>query len=426
MQRQAGGIPAFVLLVIAVGVFAVLIITNSRPAQQFSIIVPTQGQATENANAWEQILQQGFGSDSTALPTVAIPTANFVPPTLALDASVGVSPLSPADVGGGSPLAAEQFSVAATPTRPLATISPLSTRIPLTEISVTRPASAWQPPPLLPPISRDILGRDHYYFRRPVDSSATNRGLFYYAFGSDGPENLWRIHTGIDMPNDIGQTVRAAGEGTVVWAGPGFQGSPSYGNVVMIEHAFGYQGRRLYTLYAHLSGVLVVLGQFVQPGDAIGLVGNTGRVSGPHVHFEVRLAEPNENDPATYGETYNPVLWMASYVGTGVIAGRVTDASGREVMDADITVRNWATGLNTDTATTYIFQNTAIDVNADPIWQENFAVGDVPVGRYEVIANIGGERVSRLVNVIEGTTTFVELAPGVPPTAELPAEGAGS
>ena len=137
--------------------------------------------------------------------------------------------------------------------------------------------------------------------------------------------------------------------------------------------------------------MLVVAGQHVEARDPVGLVGNTGRVSGPHVHFEVRLGDENSTDPATYGDTYNPVLWMVPYVGTGVIAGRVTDASGRVVMDADMTIRNWATGLNADTTTTYIFQNTTIDVNSDPVWHENFAVGDVPVGRYQVIANINGE-----------------------------------
>jgi murein DD-endopeptidase MepM/ murein hydrolase activator NlpD len=427
MQRQAGGgVPAVVLLLVAAGIFGVLVIMNSQPAPQLSIIVPTQGQATAVANAWEQILEQGFGNDSTPLPTVAIPTANFVAPTLALDSSGGVTPVSPADFNNNVNAVDQSFSVAVTPTLPPATVALLSTSIPLTEIAVTRPATSWQPPPLIPPISRDVLGRDHYYFRRPVDSSAANKGLFYYPFGSDGPPGFdMRIHTGIDMPNDIGQAVRAAGEGTVVWAGPGFQNSPSYGNVVLIQHDFGYQGQRLYTLYAHLAGVLAVTGQFVRMGDAIGLVGNTGNVTGPHVHFEVRVADLNSPDPATYGDTYNPVLWMASYVGTGVIAGRVTDRTGREVMDADITIRNWATGLNVDTTTTYIFQNTAIDVNPDPIWQENFAVGDVPVGRYEVIANVGGERVSKLINVIEGTTAFIELTPGETAT-DAPTEGDSS
>jgi len=55
-------------------------------------------------------------------------------------------------------------------------------------------------------------------------------------------------------------------------------------------------------------------------------------------------------------------------------------------------------------------------VNADPIWRENFAIADVPVGRYDVIATINGERVVQQVSVIEGTTGFVELKPSEPAT----------
>src|SRR5262249_52982308 len=125
-----------------------------------------------------------------------------------------------------------------------------------------------------------------------------NFALFSYPYGSDGPQEQtpWRVHHGIDMPNPIGQTVRAAGSGTVIWAGSGFENSPSYGNVVEIQHDFGYNGQPLYTLYAHLSAFLVTAGQVVNTGDPIGLVGNTGRVSGPHVHFEVRMGAKS-----TYG-----------------------------------------------------------------------------------------------------------------------------
>src|SRR5690606_25458603 len=263
------------------------------------------------------------------------------------------------------------------------------------------------------------------------DSNANNRGLISYPYGSRGPESLnSRIHSGIDLSNPIGETVRAAGDGTVVWAADGlrveggfFQESSSYGNVIVIEHDFGYDNRRIFTLYAHLALVNVVPGQRVLRDDPIGLVGNTGRVTGPHVHFEVRLGEPGNYDPnyiPRYGDTYNPVLWMVPYVGTGVIAGRVTDQFGDLVDNAEVTVRSRATGQVSGVTSTYIFENSLIDVNPDPRWQENFVVGDVPVGRHEVVAVIGGERVSTIVNVVEGTTTFVELSLARPPTEAAP------
>lgn len=412
MQRS--GFTAFILVLLVVGGFVFLLWSNAQPAPEFRVIVPTERAPTESASGWEQILEAGFGENSTPLPTVAIPTGQFVAPTVP-PLTGGSTPIPASQLGGQ---VTEVFSLPATPTRPVLTPQFVATEIPLTSIAVTRDSAAWQPPPLIPPLSRDPLGRDHYYFLRPVDSNATNRGLFYYPYGSDGPENQWRIHTGIDMPNDIGQTVRASGSGMITWAGPGFQNTSSYGNVVLIEHDFGYDGQPLYSLYAHLSAVLVFNGQRINAGDPIGLVGNTGRVTGPHVHFELRYGENS------YGASVNPVLWMVPYVGTGVIAGRLTDRSGNWLEDVDITIRSYATGLTIDTTATYIFEGTTIDVNSDPIWNENFVVGDVPVGRVEVIANVNGERISRLINVVEGTTNFVELTPREPDAAPTSVEGA--
>jgi murein DD-endopeptidase MepM/ murein hydrolase activator NlpD len=173
----------------------------------------------------------------------------------------------------------------------------------------------------------------------------------------------------------------------------------------------------LFTLYAHLSAVLVVPGQLVNSGDVIGLVGESGRVSGPHVHFEVRLGSER------YASTVNPVLWMVPYVGTGVIAGRVADGFGDLLQDHVVTIRDWGTGLVTDATTTYIYQDTGSNVNADPIWQENFVVGDLPTGRYEVITQINGERISKIVEVLEGTTTYVDLAPVEPATPQPVTDG---
>ncbi len=418
MRGGQSSLPALFLISLALAGFVFVVMRNAQPEPTAQSVMPTEIQPTEDTNSWQSILSAGFGENSTPLPTIAIPTEPFIPPTVPNDGDTDIILLEPGQIEG---FATPTIPPAASPTRPPPTAALISTEIPVTEQSVTRAPSEWNPPPLLPPLSRDPYGRDHYWFQRPVDSNATNYGLFYYPYGSDGPneENTWPIHTGIDMPNPVGETVRAAGSGTVIWAGDGaFQNSPAYGTAVAIQHDFGYRGQGLWTIYAHLSSVLVERGAYVNVGDVIGLVGETGRVSGPHVHFEVRVEEDR------YRATYNPVLWMVPYVGHGVIAGQVVDSFGDMVNDADVTIKRWANGLVFDTTTTYIFLDNGLDVNPDPVWNENFAVGDVPVGRYEVIANIRGERVSKFIDVYEGTTSYVELTLVIPATAQ-PVENAG-
>lgn len=423
MRRD--GFSALIITLLALGGFGFLVWANAQPdVAGRTIIIPTQELPTEDAASWQSVLQAGFGGNATALPTMPLPSASFAAPTIPPLVGGGVSDTVIAGqvASGAGPL----LVMAASPTPAPTAVSVLSTPIPVTAQVVTRVPAEWAPPALIPPISRDPLGRDHYWFYRPVDSNATNAGLPTYPYGSDGPsqDNPWRVHHGIDMPNAIGQTVRAAGSGRVVWAGPGFENSPSYGIVVVLEHDFGYNGQPLYTLYAHLSGVLVSAGDLVNAEEPIGLVGNTGRVSGAHVHFEVRMGENR------YGATYNPILWMVPYVGHGVVAGRVTDSRGEPLQDQTVTLRDFGTGLIVQSTTSYIFLDSGSDVNRDPLWQENFAFGDVPAGRYEVITNIDGVRVSARVDVVEGATSFAELILSAPivtftPTPEEASGGEG-
>jgi murein DD-endopeptidase MepM/ murein hydrolase activator NlpD len=88
------------------------------------------------------------------------------------------------------------------------------------------------------------------------------------------------FHAGLDFQAVAGARVAAARAGRVVWAGP----RGNFGNTVVIAH-----GRGVRTLYAHLSVVSVVLGERVGVRSQLGLVGATGRVTGPHLHFEVRV-----------------------------------------------------------------------------------------------------------------------------------------
>lgn len=99
-----------------------------------------------------------------------------------------------------------------------------------------------------------------------------------------------RLHRGVDLHLHIGDSVVAAYPGKVVVSKYNRRG---YGNYVMIEHANGTR-----TLYGHLQKRLVEVGDIVEGGQLIGKGGNTGRSSGPHLHFEIRYGEVNI-DPAT-------------------------------------------------------------------------------------------------------------------------------
>lgn len=97
-------------------------------------------------------------------------------------------------------------------------------------------------------------------------------------------------HKGVDWATPIGTTVVASNAGTVVHAG----WASGYGYAVYINHADGRQTR-----YGHLSKVLVKAGQTVSQGERIALSGNTGRSTGPHVHFEIRI-NGNAVNPLNY------------------------------------------------------------------------------------------------------------------------------
>jgi hypothetical protein len=262
-------------------------------------------------------------------------------------------------------------------------------------------SESWNPPPMEVPIAHHPW--DHYWLIRPVAPNNNDAALAHYTFGSDGPANDLRIHHGIDLANPIGVEVYAAGDGVVSWAGKGSLEDDgyitAYGNTVVIEHDFGYQGQQIFTLYAHLSALLVESGQRVQSGQLIGLIGNTGQVSGPHVHFEVRIGANR------YNSVYNPLLWMAPYVGTGVIAGRVMIDDTNIAYDAAITLIDRETGKIVYQTTSYSGGGIKSDMN----WQETFVLPDVPEGRYLVTARHDAGRWSGEVNVIAGTTCWVEM-----------------
>ncbi|MBL3673627.1 peptidoglycan DD-metalloendopeptidase family protein [Paracoccus sp. KCTC 42845] len=89
-----------------------------------------------------------------------------------------------------------------------------------------------------------------------------------------------RAHEGIDMAAPVGTPIHATGDGVVIYAGR----LGAYGNLIKIQHELGVETR-----YGHLSRIRVKTGQRVSQGELIGDMGNTGRSTGPHLHYEVRM-----------------------------------------------------------------------------------------------------------------------------------------
>lgn len=121
----------------------------------------------------------------------------------------------------------------------------------------------------------------------PDAGSVTASGAFVWpAFGRI-TQPFRSYHRALDIANNPGTPILAADAGKVVVAG---WSSVGYGNHVIIDHQNGYM-----TLYAHMSNFSVVVGQKVARGSQLGAMGSTGRSTGPHLHFEIRVGGGNRD-----------------------------------------------------------------------------------------------------------------------------------
>ena len=262
----------------------------------------------------------------------------------------------------------------------------------------SEPISAWRPPQY--PVPLALGPYDHFYFARPIAADEVNWPIADYRYGGTFLSKTV-THSGVDIDAKYGTPVLAAGPGTVVWAGWGlFSLTPDnisdpYGMAVAIRHDFGYQGKPLYTVYAHMSAVDVAAGEWVDTGTQLGNVGDTGHVTGPHLHFEVRLGEN------TYYSTRNPELWLAPAQGWGVLAGRIVDDQGKlsystPVFIDSLSVRHeWIVNTYGPGA-----------ANSDAYYNENMVISDLPAGAYRVQIVVGDKTFKLNVVVFPGRVTF--------------------
>lgn len=136
-------------------------------------------------------------------------------------------------------------------------------------------------------IANDLRKLQEYYKDKSILFAATPSILPVNGYPSDSygmrsdPFTGGRdFHPGMDISAPYGHKVVATADGTVEFSGR----QVAYGKLVVIDHRFG-----LSTRYGHLQRIAVTNGQKVRKGDIIGYVGSTGRATGPHVHYEVRL-----------------------------------------------------------------------------------------------------------------------------------------
>ena len=359
------------------------------------------------------------GSAQAAAPTVI--------PTRAEIAQLQTSVVTPVPVSTATPLNfvdTPSYTPSNIPTLTLtpssttvlvsnSTVIPTNTKRPtvtpkiiVTTINTTVPGvfggdpATWTPPAPRPTISPV----DHYVFQRPIAADHVNYWARNYSYGSTDGGNR-PVHHGIDFENDTGTPVIAAADGVVYYAGPDittlFGPQPNfYGNVIVIQHLFkDGDGQTIYSLYGHLSEIEIKTGQTVRVGQEIGLVGSAGVAIGPHLHFEVRSGNPQD-----YNATRNPELWIAPYLDSGVLAGRVADLNDQPVFGIEVEMQSLSIYRSA-----YTYGDGT--VNGDPVRGENFVIPDMQPGYYLLFIKVpnSGLRYKSLVYIYQGRTTWVDI-----------------
>jgi murein DD-endopeptidase MepM/ murein hydrolase activator NlpD len=321
-------------------------------------------------------------------------------------------------VANGSMSISAQPQVLGTPTHTptiTPTLAPTSTPTPTwtpspsptpTNTSTPTPTPTSTPTPMPTATPTLAPASAHLWLEIPIwpESEGDHFPGTYFPYGATGG-GRYHLHHGVDYMNPAGTPVLAAAAGRVIVAGDDLQTvyglKPDfYGNLVIQELDQRFQDRPVYLLYGHLSRVEVAVGQHVEPGDVVGLVGMTGVAIGNHLHLEVRL------DANDYESTRNPVLWLRPEPGQGLIAGLLKDAQGEPIPETPVTFfraaepNKWWRQVQT-------YANEG--VNADDQLGENFALGYVPAGEYLVKVKIGEKSFVRPVAVEAGQIAFVEI-----------------
>lgn len=289
------------------------------------------------------------------------------------------------------------------PTPNPATRTPIPSRTPALKPTTTTPA-------LPTPCPGDACVISFAFpFRRPIEPPGRDSVDGSYRFGNS-QNGLRDVHHGVEFLNSHGTPVLAVAAGEVAYAGDDMQTKVGlyynfYGNYVVLKHIIPGMPQPVYSLYAHLSNILVQAGDAVQAGEVIGEVGATGAATGSHLHFEVRYGEN------TYAGSRNPEIWLQPRNGEdgqplGVLAGKIVDPDGKQVAIPNIVVQRQGSPSSPLQATFYIGAYEEMGLVGLEPWQESFALGDLPPGKYQVSFIYRGPQ-QMVVSVEAGKLTLV-------------------
>ena len=336
----------------------------------------------------------------------------------------------------GSQITGAETTPAAGGDAPISTVRPVQvtpaelTSPPVEPAEAAEPAATEAPPPEpaapaepqpdaqadpftgLVPCEAEACVVDGYFpFRRPAGENGRNlidQANRYAAYRRATDDS----YHGVFFLNSSGTPVVAAADGVVVVAGDDSQTRYAsmanlYGSLVILQHDLPGFSEPVYTLYAHLSLIDVGVDDVVQAGDQIGQVGSSGAVRGSILYFEVRVGE---ND---YAAVRNPALWMQPQPGEdgqllGAIAGRVVDGDG-EFLAIDNIVLELLAGPGQPAADEFYLKTYAEKrLSGQSPYAENFAMGDLPPGEYQVSIWLNGMH-QQIVTVEPGKLTLVNI-----------------
>jgi lipoprotein NlpD len=337
----------------------------------------------------------------------------------------GVVPATLTPIPSSTPIAASVEISTQTPAPSLtATVTPSSTPEPVIASTITALAKADpidrtcpNPPPAKPDYAHYYLSGDewpvpeaspeeHFWLKKPLPGGGRLLYTEWFPYGYD-VGGRYLIHNGIDIAEPEGTPVLAVADGTVIVAGDDYSRLYGwrcdwYGHLVVIELERQWQDQPVYILYGHVLKIEVNPGQRVSIGQKVAEVGVGGAATLPHLHFEVRVGT-NE-----FKSTRNPLLWLEPPATRGIIAGRLIDPEGRPWQGVAVTAVGRSDGTEDHTTWTYLDDSQHL-INSDDTLAENFVIGDLLPGEYELFVELQGEIYRYPVNVYGGELSEAEV-----------------